>query len=85
MGGLQIVGTKSEVVAQVEAQVHVHIVMGGLRIVVSKSEMAAQVEAQVRVCIVVVGWAEDSRHEKRRGSAGRGTSACVWHSCGWMG
>ena len=24
----------------------------------------------------------DSRHEKRGGSAGRGTSACV-HSCGW--
>ena len=55
VGGLQIVGTKSGVVAQVEAQVHVYIVMGGLRIVGTKSEMAAQVEAQVHVCIVVVG------------------------------
>jgi len=43
------VGTKSEMVAQVEAQVHVCVVVllcvGGLKIVVSKCEMAAQVEA----------------------------------------
>ena len=47
MGGLHIVGTKSEMVAQVEAQVHVCALLwvGRLRIVVSKSEMAAQVEA----------------------------------------
>ena len=77
MGGLQIIGTKREVVAQVEAQVHVYIVVGGLKIAGTKSEMAAQIEVQVRVCIVVVGWAKDCGHEKRSGSAGRGTSAFV--------
>jgi len=42
--------------------------------------MAAQVEVQVHVCIVVSGGpasATDSGLEKRNGSAGRGTSACV--------
>jgi len=29
------------------------------------------------VCIVVGGWATANRHEKRSGSAGRGTSECV--------
>ena len=48
-----------------------------LRIVVSKSEMAAQVEAQVQCAYLWVGglqyalgWATDSGHEKRNGSAG---------------
>ena len=50
----------------------------------TESEMAAQVEAQVHVCIVVGGRTADSGHEKRIGSAGRGTSACV-HRCGWVG
>jgi len=71
--------------AQVEAQVHICIVVGGrLRIVGTRSELAAQVEAQVHVCFVVGGRATDYRHEKRIGSAGRGTSACVLR-CWWAG
>ena len=51
--------------------------MGGLWIAGTKSEVAAHVEEQVRMCIVVGGRATDSGHEKRNGSAGSGTSACV--------
>ena len=50
----------------------------------TESEVAAQVEVQVHVCIVVGGWATDSRHGKRSGSAGRSASAFV-HSSGWVG
>jgi len=58
--------------------------VGGLPIVGTVSELAAQVEAQVHVCLGV-GWrTADSGHEKRIGSAGRGTSACM-HRCWWVG
>ena len=56
----------------------------GLQIGGTESEVAAQVEVQVHVCTGVGGRATECRHEKRSGSAGRGTSACV-HRCGWAG
>ena len=58
--------------------------VGGLQIGGTRSELGAQVEVQVHVCLLVGGRAADWGHEKRIGSAGRGTSANI-HSCGWAG
>ena len=66
-------------------QVHcAQLWVGRLQIVGTTSEAGAQIEAQIHVCIGVGGRATDRRDEKRSGSAGRGTSACV-HRCGWAG
>ena len=48
VGGIQIVGTRSKVAAQVEVHVHVCIVVGGWATDSGlEIEMAAQVEVQV--------------------------------------
>ena len=63
MYSLHVVGTRSEVAAQVEVHVHVCIVVGlrQLQIVGTKSPVPAQAEAQVHVCILM-GGATDSKH-----------------------
>ena len=63
---------------------YAQVLVGGLGIAGTESELAAQVEAQVHVCLGVGGRATECRYEKRIGSAGRGTSACLF-SCGWAG
>ena len=71
MYSLRIVGTTSDLAAQVEAQVHrAQLWVGGLRIVGTTSEAVAQVEAQGHVCIGLGGRATGRRCEKRSGSAG---------------
>ena len=56
MGGLgNVLGMKSELAAQVEAQVKFWI--GGLQIVGSKSELAAQVRRGASACLFSCGWA----------------------------
>ena len=69
VGGLQTVGSKSEVAAQVEAQVHVRAYLwGGERATDSglkKRSGSAGRGTSACVGIVVGRWATDSRHGKR--------------------
>ena len=81
---LQIVGSKSEVAAQAEVQVHVGIALDDFATCSRHEKRSRGAGRGAGVGIVVDEFATCSRHEKRRRGAGRGTCACV-HCCGWMG
>ena len=72
---LPIVGSKSEVAAQVVVHVHVYIVVGSRATDTGPKERSGSAGRGACVGIVVGAFDTDSRHEIRSGSAGIG--ACV--------
>ena len=82
MLSLHVVGTASEVVAQVEAHVYVCIVVGGRATDCRYGKRSRGAGRGVGVGIFLYAFTTYRRYEKRIGSAGRGTSACVL-TCGW--
>jgi len=72
--GLQIVGSKSELAAQAEAQVHVGIVVDEFATCSRHEKRSRGAGRGSGVGIFFDAFTTGSRCEKRYGSAGRGTS-----------
>ena len=78
MTSLHVVGTRSEIVAQVEVHVHVCMVVGGWATDSGLEKRIGSANRGAGVGIVVDDFATCSRHETRSRGAGRGAGVGIF-------